>query len=304
MTSKTHNLNYAHQHRHLTANVRWLSEILVMEFVHGGHMMALGAVSGGLLALVATGQSVAWDIVLMIYLTFEPIYIYDRWQGYQQDYADNQARNAYLGRYLHWMPVIIGAYLVALLLLGLLTGNETGLLICAVLLVFGLAYGRVFKQWTKTLPLFKNIYVALFWLAAGLVIVIFSAPVVSVGAWLVLAFVFLLSVKIQSFFDFKDVRADQEAGLKTLPVLVGDTRALTWLMVLTPLMLLPVLVGVWAGTLGLPALSLCVSVPVSWLLLHKARSGLRRSYLVVMGAEYLLLLAVVAIVSLITSTGM
>lgn len=304
MTTTSQQLDTFPTPRSRLLDVVALRETLTKEFVYGGHMMALGAVSGGVIALMATGQPVAWSAALMIYLTFEPIYIFDRWRGYRQDCSENPERSAYLGRYLHWMPALIAAYIIVLVTVGLLSGSPAGLLVCGVLLVMGLAYGDVFKPLTRHLPLFKNLYVALFWMTAGGFIVLTSSHTLSVGAGLILAFVFLLSVKIQAFFDFKDVQADTEAGLKTLPALVGDAWARRLLMLLAGAMLLPVLVGVGGGVLEPPVLAVAVALPLNLHLLHEARYGLRRAHLIKMGAEYLLVLAVLVLATTISGLAL
>jgi 4-hydroxybenzoate polyprenyltransferase len=239
------------QRASLSVQTKHLLRFVVHEFIYGGHLMTLGAISAGLVAVLVIGEPVPWVAVVMIYLTIEPIYMFDRWQGYQSDCDENPERSQHLSTYLRWMPSLVVIYISSMLVLGMLAGHFVGLLACVTMLILGLAYGAFFKQFTRVIPLFKNIYVSVFWVCVSWFIVASTGAGMPVAGMWILSLIFLLSMQIQAFFDLKDVESDARVGLKTLPVLVGKDNALriqTWC---TPFMALPIVAGYLTSALSI-----------------------------------------------------
>jgi 4-hydroxybenzoate polyprenyltransferase len=247
-------------------------------------------VSAGIVAVLVIGEPIPWVAAVMIYLTIEPIYMFDRWQGYQLDCEENPERSQHLSTYLRWTPSLVVLYISSMLVFGMLAGHFVGLVACAAMLILGLAYGAFFKQFTKVIPLFKNIYVSVFWVCVSLFIVMSAGVGVPAMAWWIMILIFLLSMQIQMFFDLKDVQSDAGAGLKTLPVLVGKEQALRMQMLLTPMIALPIIGGYVSGTLSVETFSLLAVIPVCLYLLMDARARLRPYHLIGMGGLYVLLL--------------
>ncbi len=207
--------------------------------------------------LVLGGVHPTWTTLLCTYLIGVPIYAYD--------YAEGR----------------VGAYLVGvlvlfpLLLLGVLIsqGQFRALAIAAGLLLFGLAYGSVFKPLTTRIPGFKDVYVAVMWtLLLPFAMACERAP----WSWpmtLSALFLFLMVVVNVSACDVKDMREDALEGMRTLAVVLGVPRVFVFLHALN-LLLVPLLLGgVLLCLFPVYAVVLLLAVPYTALFLR----GIRRT---------------------------
>jgi 4-hydroxybenzoate polyprenyltransferase len=120
----------------------------------------------------------------------------------------------------------------------------------------GLLYAVSFKNFTKYIPAYKNIFVSLEWaLAAAFLMVIYNnMDVLTTFTVIVFIFVFLKYCTNTIFCDLKDIKPDGEKGLKTVPVLIGFNKTILFLCILSLVTLLPLIYGVYHNILPVWAL--------------------------------------------------
>lgn len=200
------------------------------EFIYGGHLQCLGVAGIAYTSGFMLNLDISWKFLILAYLIFYPIYIHDRFRGIKMDEATNPERTNHFKRYLSIMPkLIIGstALLVALLIH---IGNPTLIIFSLTMLFLGLLYPVYFKDLTKKIVAFKNIYVSAFFTAMVVVPVIFHSHELDPSTRLTLAilmtFVFIKTMLMQILLDCKDIEGDKPLGLLTIPVLIGKDESL------------------------------------------------------------------------------
>ena len=62
------------------------------EFVYGGHLLSLGAVSIVYTASILLDIRITWDFLLVVYLGTESVYLYNRFKEYKVDFLTNPER--------------------------------------------------------------------------------------------------------------------------------------------------------------------------------------------------------------------
>lgn len=207
-------------------------QFLLKEIIYGGHLLALGAGSVVFLSSFLLNAEISWHIILVSYLLFYPIYLYDRLTGLKKDYLTNKKRSKHIKKYENFIPSILIISIFLLFFLIAFFSNLKTLFLSFSLLVLGILYNVYFKQLTKKILFFKNFYVASFFSVMSFIPLfyydfefeIFLFPLV-----FLFVFVFLKSFFIQSFFDLKDVKIDQKSGLLTLPSVLGFKRTVYFL---------------------------------------------------------------------------
>jgi 4-hydroxybenzoate polyprenyltransferase len=120
------------------------------------------------------------------------------------------------------------------------------LIFFSILLGGGLLYGVLFKNFTKFIPAFKDVYVSLVWaLGASFLLFIYNKQDLNMLIVLVFTFLFLKSLNTSIFNDLKDIKSDGKKGLKTIPVLIGINNTITFTCLLSVITLIPLLFGVY-----------------------------------------------------------
>jgi 4-hydroxybenzoate polyprenyltransferase len=205
------------------------------EFIFGGHVMSISAVVGGLIYKLYTNQNLDFAIPLLIYVTIQPIYILDRLLDFEKDKEDNPERSVHLEQNKRKYQFILLAYLIGFAVLNLYISSVEIALVSTFYLVFGMLYTKVFKQLTKYIPFFKNIYVAAFFFLTTITIGTYPESHIEVNSGLLITatYILLMSLDIQMIFDLKDIKSDGKSGLKTFPVLFGVKNTLSTALVLS-----------------------------------------------------------------------
>lgn len=177
------------------------------KILFGGHLQALGAASILVFGSLALNQPVSFYLTAGFYLIFYAIYFFDR----LFDKNKSSKKKAF------W--ILASSAIAGFLLLFLYIHSFVFLGI--IFLALGWLYPLFFKNLTRKIPLFKNIFVSLFF--ASLIFLV--GPLSVVLALLV----FFKGVLMQIALDLKDIAADKKAGLKTLGGLIGKDRTLIFL---------------------------------------------------------------------------
>ncbi|MBD3329069.1 hypothetical protein GF357_01085 [Candidatus Dojkabacteria bacterium] len=170
-----------------------------------------------------------------LYLLNQTVFWIDRILGIKLDNGElNQERSKLLQKRFDLYKWVTLLYLVTNLIL--VAVFFPGFLVFDVLiLTAGMSYSRIFKGLTRYIPMFKNFFVAFFFVIE--IAVIGKLPSASSFLTVYDEVVFLgtilaQSLIAQSLFDFKDISEDRKLGLKTLPVLFGKKNAVIMIQVL------------------------------------------------------------------------
>ena len=198
-------------------------KFIIKEIIYTGHLQALGATSVSLLASSYLGVPLFPKPLILgisFYLLFQAIYYTDRILDLKKDVLTNGERVAHLsskGRLYRILPLI---FFIIFSLITYYYFSFKLTLLFSLLLLLGVFYPLFLKSLTKYVPLFKNIYVSLFYASVPLISLV-SFSEYDPNIWNLAFFVFVNIFTMQIILDLKDIESDSKEGLKTLPVLLG-----------------------------------------------------------------------------------
>lgn len=208
---------------------------LLEEFVYNGHLQSLGGVGVVFVASeLLFGKKAGPGLLIMVYLTLQLIYVYDRYRDIEKDQPTNVERTRHLRAYWRYMPLMVLAMLACVLSIIVVYANLLTLVVTGTVVVLGLMYPIYFKGLTRKIYLFKNFYVALVYALFMFYPIAYYAGEFepSSHVWFVFFYIIVEMVICQIALDLKDSKSDKIIGFLTLPVVLGDRQALTVLKVL------------------------------------------------------------------------
>ncbi|WP_394697873.1 UbiA family prenyltransferase [uncultured Methanomethylovorans sp.] len=177
------------------------------------------------------GLPIGLDLLLVTYLIFYPIYLYDYTQGATDDILTNSARANYLSGNKKTYFIVAGS-LVVLTVLFMHFSNSITMIMGFVVLALGLLYSSYFKKLTKKIIAFKNFFVSTVWALLVLFFFFYYSIPINAAALIVAGFVFTRMIAIQILFDVRDVEGDRKNGLLTIPVVMGSHKEFGLLKIL------------------------------------------------------------------------
>lgn len=255
------------------------------EFLYGGHLQALGAVA--ILWTVATlfYAPFPWGLPVATYAVSYAVYLYNRLLEIPADAETNPARTAHIAAHkrVHWRVFLLSSLVAAIVTI--LTASVSGAIFVSAIFALGLLYTHLFKGFTRIVPGFKVWYVALGFTALVFLPFAYAGLKVPFGALAAFAgWVFWNAAIMQTFLDVKDARSDAQAGLRTIPLLLGRERTFAALATLTILAALPPLAwGILDSSYPVEAVALAAAPLLSLLAFLIAHRGSYRGYLVESG---------------------
>ena len=168
------------------------------------------------------------------YLLFQLVYIFDRYHDLNDDYSTNKTRSEHLLSYAQYIPIIFLIYLIALVVILWQTSQVQGIIFTFFILFMGILYPIFFKNLTRHIFLFKNLYVSSVFGLMALYgnIYFYIAPISYSFAIFVFLYIFLETMIMQFMLDCKDTVVDGLKSLKTLPVRFGVERAVAIIYVI------------------------------------------------------------------------
>jgi len=273
-------------------NIGNVLRFLKDEFVYGGHLLSLGAVSIVFTAAVLLGIAVTWDFLVLAYLTSYIPYSYNRLVELKEDYLTNPARTEHIKAGIHILPAVIVLSFLAAIVISIRYGNPASSIFEIGMVIGSLFYSIHFKDYTRRIIGFKSLYVSFFWASLIFLMALYYRYYAIVPVFITFFFVFLRFIVSTVFFDIKDIRSDMLHGLKTLPVFFGKKRVLSLLHYLNAISFFPILIGIIVGALPLVSLALIIFWYYSYYYLEliKRRNSVniqKLSYIMVDG-EYVL----------------
>ena len=238
------------------------------EFMYGGYLTAMALVPLVLCMALLMDEPVNWQALAISYLLPLIIYGYDYYMG-RDGMRPRTRKERSSWKKDPFVPAGPGGR-------GANAGSPTPhvrnsslTIFVSVMVLGGIAYPAFFKDVTRTITGFKSIYVSLIWAAAATFIPFFLYST-GTGIFFALAFAFIFMKTMINviFFDIKDMEADRDRGLKTIPALLGKDCTFKFLHGLNLLTLAPILVGVYSGfpacgpgVAGPPRLRVLLPVP-------------------------------------------
>ena len=214
---------YVPNNNNISIDVENMRLTIWKEFIFGGHLFALGATCVVAMCSLLFGLPIGLDLLLVTYLIFYPIYLYDYTQGATDDVLTNSARANYLSGNKKAYFVIAGSFAV-LTMLFIHFSNSITMLLGFAVLVLGLLYSSYFKKLTKKIIAFKNFFVSAVWALLVLFFFFYYSVPITAAALIMAGFVFTRMVAIQILFDVRDVDGDRKNGLLTIPVVMGNHK--------------------------------------------------------------------------------
>jgi 4-hydroxybenzoate polyprenyltransferase len=208
-----------------------LSNPVLRELVYGGHFLALGTASIAASSALLLGESPSVLLLVMAYLFSYGAYMLNRGSEVVQDGISNPVRTDFLHGRSKYLNAISGASFG----LGYLIAATVNLIFLAALLVpllLAVAYTVGSKKLVtligakrlKEKLLVKNVVISLGWSLIPLLVGLFYQNI----SLILVAFVPFIFLRLMSntvFFDLRDVNADRDYGVQTIPVAFGTTKS-------------------------------------------------------------------------------
>ena len=233
------------------------------EFIYGGHLQSLGAVSIVFVSGILLKIQITWDILLVTYLLFYPLFIYNRFKEINIDYLTNPGRTQYLRNHLKATQIIFYFVIFILVISLIYFSNFLALIFSLFVLVFGILYTLAFKKITKKICCFKDLYIAaVFALLPFFLLVYYSYSLLSINVLLLSLFIFLESFLMPAFLDIKDIESDKKEKLRTLPVMLGKEKTIVFLSIFNLIGTITIIAFIfYSSTLPRSILMLLFTVP-------------------------------------------
>ena len=230
------------------------------EFVYGGHLLSFSISCITIAGALILGIDYTWDFFIIVYLTSQLIYSYNRYKEFSSDVISNPERSGHLKKRKKFLPAAIVVYLFLLVSLIVVYGNLESISFIFVLILLGLGYTIIFKKLTYKVIGFKNFFVAFISsLLAPFLILYFSHPL-NFSVFLFSVFIFFKTFINTSFCDIKDIESDKLEGLKTLAIYFQERGFLVLLNFLTILSVVPIVLGIYLDKLPLYSAFLILTI--------------------------------------------
>lgn len=201
------------------------------EFVLGGHLGALGAPSIAASAAILMGHAPTIPLLVMAYLFTYGAYMLNRGSEVSQDLISSPLRTTYLTRRSVHLTTISATCFG----LGYLIALFSGLLFFMALLVpllLALVYtvgskklvGLIGAKRLKDKLLVKNVTISFGWSLIPVLVGLYyqSIPFILLSFS---PFIFMRLLSNTIFFDLRDIKADSEYAVRTVPIVFGSLRA-------------------------------------------------------------------------------
>lgn len=268
-----------------------ISKAVWQEFVYGGHLLSLGAVSIVYTASILLGIKITWDFLTIVYLGTESIYLYNRYKEFEIDSLTNPERTSHIKKNIKKIPFVILIFFLIGFSILIYYQKFAALLFGVILFILGLLYSKVFKSLTQRIVGFKNFFVSLMWTLLVVLLAVYYSLPFNLALFLISIFVFLRLLDNTIFFDIKDVESDRKKHLITLPIVLEDNKLFKSLVLITFSATVPIIVGVFLGLLPTVSLLLFFTVPYGLYCFKKSRetkTNIAFLYNVIRDGEYIL----------------
>lgn len=260
------------------------------EFVHGGHLFALGNSAIVLTILLLLNLPPNIVILVIPYLITQIIYSYNHFRELNADTLTNPERTRHIMQQAFLVKFSFLVYSLVLSILLFFTNSLTLFLVISII-VGGLSYTEYFKYLlSRKFIGLKNFYTAFFW--SMLIFIVPSFYNIQITGFFLyfFSYVFIRGIAGMAFSDVKDIQSDSERNLKTFAVIFGKNQTIVILYLFNILSLVPLILAVSSNNAPKSALSLAFSSIYSIIYLTRALfldgKALRRLTYVFVDGEY------------------
>lgn len=253
-------------------------KFITNEFIYSGHLQSLGSVAIVFLSATLLKIKITWDCLVIVYLTFYLIYLYNRLKEINVDYLTNPERTRHLKTYIRQIPIII-YLLIPIIIAGLIYfSNVFALIFTLLLLMLGFLYTISFKKTTGKIVALKDLYVAtVFSLLAIFPVIYYSytlknSSVVSILITF-MVFIYFKVLMMQLFLDLKDLESDKLQGLLTIPVMLGREKTTNILKIANILVtaIIPIFFSIYLDIFPKSMLFILLIIPFNLYCLYLAQ---------------------------------
>ncbi len=260
------------------------------EFVFGSHLVALGDVLALYAMSVILNINVTISFFIVVYLSILAINFFNRYEDADMDATTNAERSKSVKRYFRFTPYIM--VILTVIPVGITTYYAPISAIVFMLFLFGLGiiYSIFLKNVTKQILGFKDIMTALPYALLVIFMALYYETPITFAVVLITIFYFIRMFINTTFFDIKDIKSDKNAGLRTLPVILGKNKTKQVLMILNFLSAIPILIGIYLNVLPPYSIALLVTMIYALLYLSKRKLFTNQTtlYNVVVDGEFIL----------------
>ncbi len=229
------------------------------EFFYGGHIQSLGATFLLIIYASITNNPFSVWSVFSFYLIVQFVYLADRYLALEFDFETNNNRSRHLQKYEKIIPLVLFIYFASFFVVTFFLGKIFILFVGVFVALTGFLYDRFFKNITKFIPAFKNLFVAVMWVFPIIYFFWFEGFEIEKSASIsLMTFIFIKNFLMQICLDIKDIAGDRKKSLKTIPVLLGKQKTLKLLMILVPFQFAPIIFSFILGYLPIKSLVLLV----------------------------------------------
>jgi 4-hydroxybenzoate polyprenyltransferase len=201
------------------------------EFVHGGHLLALGTSSIAAASALLMGFTPTLPLLVTAYLFTYGAYTINRSSDFEQDSISHPERTKFLEKRKKYLPYVAGFSFAIGYSIAILTNIPFFFALLAPLalaLIYSVSSKTLFRaigaSRLKEKLLVKNITISLGWSLIPLLVGFYYERFTSVI--LILApFIFLRFLESTIFFDTRDTKGDKASGIRTIPTVFGVSKA-------------------------------------------------------------------------------
>lgn len=241
------------------------------EFIYGGHLLSLGAVSIVFTSAFLLKIGITWDYLAIVYLSVHSAYLYNRYNEYKKDFLTNPERTQYLENKIKKLPLVIFCFVFVFIAILLYFNRPSVLFLGVFLFLMSLLYSKFFKKVTKNIVGFKNFYVSFVWAFLVIFLVFYYSAQFNLSLLLVIVFVYSRIFIHESFSDIKDIKSDKKENLLTFPIVLGKEKLINILNVINIFTIIPIILGVHLGLFPVYSLILFFTIIYTFLNFKKAK---------------------------------
>jgi 4-hydroxybenzoate polyprenyltransferase len=195
---------------------------------HTGVLLALSAASMAMFFSIMLFGVLSLTYFLVVFLLTYAVYGMDRLAGLKEDQLSHPERTRFLQRNRRPFTVLIALAFSGSLLLAVASGWVAALIPLAPIVVvlysgnFSLKLFRTRGPDLKQYFIIKNLSIASGWAFLLPLTSVYLNRVMGIGQWLFLIPLLMKLFVMAVVYDFKDINSDMKAGVRTLPVVMGE----------------------------------------------------------------------------------
>ena len=226
-----------------------------------GLVIALSTSSMSLVFSILFLNIISIPLFICVFLATYAFYAIDRVMGIESDKISRPDRSEFFSVYRKEIYVTILLAIGGSISICAMISLRLALLVAispliALLYSFGLSGGRrrVRAFGIKGAPLLKDAFIAAGWAFLLPFTFLFLKSPIELEHWIFAVPLYLKLFVMAVIYDFKDIESDTETGVRTLPIIIGESRAKTVLHILN--VVATVLIIIMVGLAMVPILGL------------------------------------------------